>query len=167
MLVTDLLETPGQFDLLHFAGHGMAKLNDIANAGLVVAVRREGRDWVPVPLNAILVEQYGDLRKDSGNRPLVFLNACQVGRSGYQLTRTGGFAHGFLKAGAGIFVSTLWSVVDEPAHRFTEVFYGQLVAGSTVADAATVARQKCRADGDPTWLAYVVYGRPDGRLVRS
>ena len=165
--VMDLLEKPGQFDLFHFAGHGTADLTDIANAGLVVTVRQEGGRWVPVPLTAILVEQYGDLRKDSGNRPLVFLNACQVGRSGYQLTRTGGFAEGFLKAGAGIFVSTLWSVVDEPARKFTEVFYGQLVAGSTVADAATVARQKCRADGDPTWLAYVVYGRPDGRLARS
>ena len=165
--VMDLLEKPGQFDLLHFAGHGTANLTDIANAGLVVTVRQAGSRWVPVPLNAILVEQYGDLRKDSGNRPLVFLNACQVGRSGYQLTRTGGFAQGFLKAGAGIFVSTLWSVVDEPARRFTEVFYGQLVSGHSVADAATVARQKCRADGDPTWLAYVVYGRPDGRVVRS
>jgi CHAT domain len=165
--VMDLLEKPGQFDLFHFAGHGTADLTDIANAGLVVTVRQEGGRWVPVPLTAILVEQYGDLRKDSGNRPLVFLNACQVGRSGYQLTRTGGFAEGFLKAGAGIFVSTLWSVVDEPARKFTEVFYGQLVAGRTVADAATTARQKCRADGDPTWLAYVVYGRPDGRLVRS
>ena len=93
-----------------------------------------------MPLNATLVEQYGDLGEGSGNRPLVFLNACQVGRSGYQLTRTGGFAQGFLKAGAGIFVSTLWSVVDEPAlwsvvdepaRRFTEVFCGQLVAGYT------------------------------------
>jgi hypothetical protein len=54
-------------------------------------------------------------------------------------SRTGGFAQGFLKAGAGIFVSTLWWVVDEPACRFTEVFYGQLVSGHSVADAATVA----------------------------
>ena len=96
-----------------------------------------------------------------------YVSVADDSPSGYQLTRTGGFAQGFLKAGAGIFVSTLWSVVDEPARRFTEVFYGQLVSGHSVADAATVARQKCRADGDPTWLAYVVYGRPDGRVVRS
>ena len=34
--VMHLLESPGGFDLLHFAGHGMAKLTDIANAGLVI-----------------------------------------------------------------------------------------------------------------------------------
>lgn len=163
--IMTLLEQPGQFDLLHFAGHGMASASDIANAGLIIQVRKMNGRWEPVSLSPTLVEQFAKLRVEKGNRPLVFLNACQVGRAGYQLTRVGGFAQAFLKAGAGIFVSTLWSVVDEPARIFTEEFYGQLIRGQTVAQASVAARQKCRAAGDPTWLAYVVYGRPDGRLV--
>jgi hypothetical protein len=164
--IMTLLEQPGQFDLLHFAGHGMADAGDIANAGLIIQVRNMNGRWEPVSLSPTLVEQYARLRIEKGNRPLVFLNACQVGRAGYQLTRVGGFAQAFLKAGAGIFVSTLWSVVDEPARIFTEEFYGELIAGKTVAQATVAARQKCRAAGDPTWLAYVVYGRPDGRLIK-
>lgn len=34
--IMPLLEQPGQFDLLHFAGHGMANAGDIANAGLII-----------------------------------------------------------------------------------------------------------------------------------
>jgi hypothetical protein len=163
--IMSLIERPGQFDLLHFAGHGMAMPNDISNAELVIQVRQQDGRWVPVPLTATLVEQFANLREGKGNRPLVFLNACQVGRGGYQLTKVGGFAQAFLKGGAGVFVSTLWSVVDEPARKFTEEFYTALLAGKTIAEAATFARQSTHAAGDPTWLAYVVYGRPDGRLV--
>ena len=43
----------------------------------------------------------------------------------------------------------LWAVVDEPARRLPRFL------------------RPAGADGDPTWLAYVVYGRPDGRVVRS
>jgi CHAT domain-containing protein len=162
-----LLERPGQIDLLHFAGHGEAANNDIANAGLILQVRHEGNSWAPVQLTSTMVEQFANLRDGNGNRPLVFLNACQAGRAGHQLTQVGGFAQAFLKGGAGIFVSTLWSVMDTPAREFGEEFYAQLIAGKTVAQAAVAARQATRALDDPTWLAYVVYGRPDGRLVLS
>lgn len=165
--VMSLIERPGQFDLLHFAGHGAATNDDISNAGLILQVRRDNGAWTPVPLTSTMVEQFAHLRDGGGNRPLVFLNACQVGRAGYQLTQVGGFAQAFLKGGAGIFVSTLWSVLDEPARRFGEEFYTQLIAGQTVAQAAVAARRATREDGDPTWLAYVVYGRPDGRVVVS
>ena len=163
--IMSMIEQPGQFDLLHFAGHGMAEPNDISNAELVIQVRQQNGQWVPVPLTATMVEQFANLREGRGNRPLVFLNACQAGRAGYQLTKVGGFAQAFLKGGAGVFVSTLWSVVDEPARKFTEEFYTALIDGKTGAQAATCARQNTHAAGDPTWLAYVVYGRPDGRLV--
>ena len=163
--IMSLIDQPGQFDLLHFAGHGMASANDISNAGLILQVRLKGGTWEPVSLTSTTVAQNANLREGKGNRPLVFLNACQVGRAGYALTQVGGFAQAFLTRGAGIFVSTLWSVVDQPARVFTEKFYGELLAGKTVAEATVAARKKCRAAGDPTWLAYVVYGRPDGRLT--
>jgi hypothetical protein len=160
-----LIEAPGRFDLLHFAGHGYAIPADIGHASLVLDVRWDGGEWVPISLESTFVEQYANLRTKSGNRPLVFLNACQTGRAGYQLTGIGGFAQAFISRGAGIFVSSLWSVGDEPAKTFCESFYAALLAGKTVVEATTAARHKSRLAGDPTWLAYVVYGRPEGTLT--
>ena len=43
-------------------------------------------------------------------RPLVFLNACQVGRSAMSLTNIGGWAAQFLRANASVFIG---SYVDQ------------------------------------------------------
>jgi hypothetical protein len=80
--LVSLIQTPGQFDLFHYAGHGVATQDDIANSGIVVEVRQENGSWTPVSLSSTMVEQYCNIREEGGNRPLVFLNACQVGRAG-------------------------------------------------------------------------------------
>lgn len=56
---------------------------------------------------------------------LVVLNACQAGRAGIQLDSIGGFAEAFIHAGPGAFISSLWSVGDEPAATFPTEFYRQ------------------------------------------
>jgi predicted component of type VI protein secretion system len=160
--VRDALAEPGSFDLLHFACHGEADSHAIAQARLVLEGRMEGQ-FVPSYLNAAIVESFGRLRSPDGAQPIVFLNACQAGRAGYQLTGIGGFAQAFLRAGAGAFVGTLWSVGDQPAFYFGKAFYDTLRRGSTVAEAAIAAREAARQD-DATWLAYVVYGHPHGRV---
>ncbi len=161
-----LIESPGQFDLLHFAGHGAAPTGNIERAALVLDVREDGAgNWEPWTVDATMVEQFTNLRSLSGGRPVVFLNACQVGRAGYQLTGVGGFAQAFLRGDDGAFVSCLWSVGDEPAIAFCRTFYNALAHGKTIASAAGEARTRARADGDPTWLAYVVYGRPEARVT--
>lgn len=119
---------------------------------------------MPVSLTSTIVVQFGNLRASGGNRPIVFLNACQVGRAGYQLTGIGGFSQAFLRRGAGVFVSSLWSVGDAPARTFAESFYAELKQGRTVAAATRAARTASREAGDATWLAYVVYGDPHARL---
>ena len=53
-----------------------------------------------------------------GNRAVIVLDACQVGRLGFKLTGIDGFAQAFLKRGAGAFVGTLWPVVDHLARTF-------------------------------------------------
>jgi len=122
--------------------------------------------YVTDPLPSRLIRQEGNLAgPDDAVRPLVVLNACQVGRAGLQLTSIGGFADAFIHAGAGSFVSSLWAVGDEPAASFTTEFYRRLKAGATIAKASVAAREKARAAGDATWLAYVVYAHPDAKLV--
>lgn len=156
----------GEFDLLHFAGHAVAASEDIANAQLLLEGHREsgpeGDSYVLDPLGASVIGQH---MASAGARPIVVINACQAGRLGHQLSSMGGFAVAFLGRGAGVFVSTLWSVGDTPALVFVEAFYRRLLAGGSLAEAAIAGREAARELGDATWLAYTVYGHPEARIV--
>jgi Skp family chaperone for outer membrane proteins len=147
----------GSFDLLHFAGHGQADQDNIANSKLLLEGRIENNKYIHSYLSSTTVEQYF---KSNGNRPMIVLNACQIGREGYTLTGIGGFAQAFLKGGAGVFVGSLWSVGDKPARIFTETLYSGLNEGLTLSEATIRARQQAQQAGDSTWLAYTVYGHP-------
>lgn len=159
-----LLQAAGSFDLLHFAGHGVADGADIRHAALLLEGRREGQQVITEVLTSQSVDSRARLG-DGGNRPLVLLNACQVGRMGLQLTGMGGFAKAFLSRGAGIFVSSLWSVTDAPAKDFALALYDALAAGEPLAQATITARAAARQLGDASWLAYVVYGHPQARVI--
>jgi len=156
----------GDFDLLHFSGHGVADPQD-ASAAKIVLTEVTGADGRPKYryLSARAVEQNAKLRRPDGSGPMVVLNACQLARGGDQLTGSGGFAKAFLSTGAAAFVAALWSIHEAPAHDFVTEFYTRLLAGATVADAAAGARTKAREAGDATWLSYVIYARPDAHLA--
>jgi len=161
--VLDLIQKGG-FDILHFAGHGTASNTAASDARILLAGRAENGSYVEESLSASVVEQLADLADAKGNGPLVVLNACQAGRVARQLSSLGGFAQAFLGGGAGAFISSLWSVGDEPARTFVETLYTELLRGATMAKAVVTARDKARADGDATWLAYVVYSHPGATL---
>ena len=163
--VRELISQPGSFDLLHFAGHGTADQGDVGKARLMMQGRVENNAYVPEYLNATTVSDFGNLSDENGNRPIVVLNACQVGRAGYLLTSIGGFAAAFTRAGAGAFVSSLWSVGDAPARTFTETWYRELLNGKTVTEATIAARQAAADASDATWLAYTVYAHPHAVIV--
>jgi CHAT domain-containing protein len=164
--VRDLL-AGGKVDLLHFAGHGLAETDNIADAEILLEGRVEDGKFIDESISATTVQQFASFQGDDSNRPVIFLNACQIGRAGYQLTSIGGFANAFMCAGAGLFVGSLWSVGDDAASVFTREFYKQLCDNKTVADATKLAREKSRDAGEGTWLAYTVYGHPHARLKRS
>ena len=163
--VRKLLHEGGAFDLLHFAGHGVAEHDNIANAQLMLEGRVEGANYVPSYLSATTVEQFAQLDDAKGNRPIVVVNACQAGRAGYKLSGMGGFARAFLTGRAGVFVGALWSVGDQPARTFTEEFYERLLKGDRLAEAGIAAREKAREAGEATWLAYVIYGHPHAAIA--
>jgi CHAT domain len=173
--VIDLLRTPDEFDLLHFAGHGRATSEDITDAQILLQGRMQkvlrGKQLVEVyrqePLRAVSVRQNFLVPDDTMTRPIVVLNACQSGRLGYQLSSIGGFAEAFVGKGAAAFVGSLWSVGDSPASTFVQTFYEELLAGQTVASAVRTAREHARDSGDATWLAYTVYAHPEARLHRT
>lgn len=154
----------GGFDLLHFSGHGAARSDDIAEAKVLLQGQRRGRTVRQQYLSATDVSENLDWTGPDRIGPLVVLNACQTGRSGELFTTVGGFAKAFLDAGASAFVSCLWSVQEEPARLFVQTFYEELLRGTPMSRASALARAAARDADDPTWLAYVVYARPDAVL---
>ncbi len=144
----------GTLDAIHFTGHGVAgaSTGDLAEIRLEAGSRLRPEDLTGVVAN--LGRQH----------PVVFLNACEIGRAGMGLTRPGGWPRGFLAAGAGAFVGPFWKVADASAATFASCFYQALLAGQTVGAAARAARLAIQAASDPTWLAYSVYAHNDARL---
>lgn len=96
--------------------------------------------------------------------PLVFLNACEVGRAEPSLVGAGGFAAEFIKAGARGIVAPLWSVRDTIAHDVAVEFYTAALATPErpFADILKDVRAKAYAKGggEDTYAAYCFYGDP-------
>jgi hypothetical protein len=140
----------GTYDALHFSGHGAFRDANPDRSALLL----EGGDRLsPEAIS-------GRLRNLGRAAPVVFLNACEVGRAGQSLVDVGGFARRFVGAGAAVFVGACWSVYDDAASAFATALYDRLLAGEAVGAAALGARRAVRAAGDPTWLAYTVYADP-------
>lgn len=142
-------------DTIHFTGHGVA---GGANADHAEIRLDDDRRLRPEDLTGVVF----NMRK---RRPLVFLNACEIGRAGMGLTGPGGWPRGFLAAGAGAFIGPFWKIDDARAATFAVHFYEALLGGATVGGAARAARLAIKSASDPSWLAYSVYAHADARLA--
>ncbi|UFH60360.1 DUF7379 domain-containing protein [Sulfurovum mangrovi] len=162
-VVTAMMQ-PDNFDILHFACHGTANPNSIWDAGLLMQGKMQGNTYKEEKLLSSEVEGYAKLQHDGSPGPLVFLNACQIGRTGYSLTGTGGFARAFMKQGAGAFIGTHWSIGDNSALEFTKTFYTQLKEGKNMMSAVTAARKAAKNNQEVTWLSYVIYADPYAKV---
>jgi hypothetical protein len=140
----------GAYDGWHFSGHGMFCHPNPDHA----VIQLEDEPLKPENLGG-MVQNLG-----RSSKPLVFLNACQIGQGGMSLTGLGGWAYRFLTAGAGAFIGPLWSVCDQSAYTFAKTLYSELLKGITMGRAVRTARLKIKAAEDLTWLAYTVFGYP-------
>ena len=97
----------------------------------------------------------------------MFLNGCRTAGEIPGFTQLIGWAKEFMGAGAGAFIGSLWAVRSSSARTFAEEFYNALVRdGEPLGVASLQARQAIAADeGDPTWLAYTVYGNPSASVT--
>ena len=150
--VSDLLRSR-EIQAIHFAGHGHF------DPSLPDASRIELADSPLIP---------SDLRTATigrSDRPLVFLNACQVGNQGWSLTQIGGWADAFCDVGCSAFVGPYWDVNDLVARKVSLLFYEQLRGGRTVGQAMQAIRRRFWTDEefpyDPTWLAYSLHCHPN------
>ena len=140
----------GMYDGWHFSGHGGFRGSD-PNRSAIYLENQE--TLAPEDLSG-LVSNLGK------TKPVVFFNACQIGRSAMSLTDIGGWARQFLHAGAGAFIGAYWSIYDQSAYDFAQVLYSWLLRGTSIGRAVQKARTAIKPAGDPTWLAYTVFADP-------
>lgn len=140
----------GQYDGWHFTGHGGYRATDPNRSAMYL---ENQETFTPEQLVGV-VTNLGEAR------PLIFLNACQIGQSGMSLTGIGGWAKRFLDAGAGAFIGAYWSVYDQPACDFSKEIYSRLLTGLPIGRAVQEARLAIKGAGDATWLAYTVFADP-------
>ena len=140
----------GGFGLLHFTCHN-AFAAGAPNACRVMLGSQ--------PFEPVFLEQHAG--RFAAAAPLVFMNACRTDGQAPLYTTIDGWALSFLRAGAGAFVGSLWEVVDSSASTYAQEFYRAALGGDTLGEAARKAREAIRQEpGDPTWLAYILYGDP-------
>jgi hypothetical protein len=137
--------------LLHFACHNTFT----EAAGAVISL--DGG-----PLHPSDLTPARQARSMAAASPLVFLNACRTAGEIPGLMEMMGWARQFMGAGAGAFIGSLWAVRSGSAKAFADTFYQALaVDGQPLGTASLRARQAIAEDGgDPTWLAYTIYGNP-------
>lgn len=97
-------------------------------------------------------------------RPVVFLNACEVGRGAPALVGLGGFAPAFIRLGAAAVIAPVWSVDDADAHQVARDFYAALKTDRNIPISKIIARIRAKAyDKDlcrDSFAAYCFYGDP-------
>ncbi|MCJ7452768.1 MAG: CHAT domain-containing protein, partial [Steroidobacteraceae bacterium] len=170
----------GEYDVLHFAGHGFFDADDPGASGLVCA-------------NGTVLRG-ADLEGIASLPALVFFNACEAARvrrsgpadtgSGGRTRRIGGadrrgvsaqarllglrrsssLAEAILDGGVANFVGTHWPVGDESALAFSRSFYAGLLDGAQLGETMLEARRKVLAAASIDWADYVHYGNPGFRL---
>jgi CHAT domain len=148
--------------LLHFVCHG----NDSA-VGMQAIDLENNQTLSSVALMGI----DGVAEAFSTSTPIIFLNACQVGRLAPALVGVGGFAAAFIELGASAVIAPLWSVKDSIAHDIAMDFYGRVKAEPTTpfAEILRTIRGKAYdpANGEDTYAAYCFYGDPAAFAARS
>jgi hypothetical protein len=154
------LATGGR-SLLHFVCHGAD-----GDGSDVQAIFLDGGDE---RLTSLEVTAIPPIEQAFKARPMVFLNACEVGRPTVALSGIGGFAAAFLELGAGAVIAPLWSVKDDIAFKVAGKFYKAVTAskpGGKRKEFADIMRG-IRAlaydeeTGEDTYAAYCFYGDPN------
>ena len=151
----------GDYDLVHYAGHGHFDPAEPNRVGWVFAA------------GVLTPGEIGGLKRVP---TILVSNACLSART--SAVREGGIdtrktrseagllpslADEFFKLGVRNYVGTAWEVNDLGAELFAEEFYGALLAGKPIGDAVQGARDalwRKQTTYGPLWAAYQHYGDP-------
>ena len=99
-------------------------------------------------------------------KPLIFMNACQSGRTDYTYSGIGGFAKAFLDIGALAFIGTIWKIPDELSMKFSDEFYRNIFEkGMSLGESLRETKRNLSTLNNPAWLAYSLYSFPLTRIT--
>lgn len=145
----------GRFDVVHYAGHAFFDARVPVRSGLVCAGGEvlSGKDVAAL----------------SRTPALFFANACESARvRGDQpksrLHLAASFAESILRGGIAQYLGTYWPVGDEGAKTFAQVFYRQILGGTSIGRALDLARAALAAAKLVDWADYIHYGARSFRL---
>jgi len=150
----------GQYDIVHFAGHGDYNSDDPSKSG-----------WVLGSDRFVTATDIARMRKAPW---LISANACYSGvvrqsepyPSLDVARRLASIAESFMDRGTRNYLGTGWAVDDGQAERFAMGFYSQLLANQPLGDAVSSSRLAIFEEkAGSTWGAYQFYGDPSERLL--
>jgi tetratricopeptide (TPR) repeat protein len=147
----ELFHHPPQ-GIVHFAGHGQLSATGGDFAILLEDGELDTTTW------------RGMAEAASSNHTFFFFNACDVGQAKHSGNFIDGWAPAVLGAGASGYIGALFPVNDQIAAKFSVLFYELLQRQMQVGPAdvsATLERARreiYQSTGNPTALAYVLYG---------
>ena len=146
--------------LIHFVCHGKDTTSGVQ------CIRLDNNEELSSS-NILGIEGLGELF--AKKRPVVFLNACEVGRTTPSLVGLGGFVASFIKLGATAVIAPLWSVEDSIAHEIATLFYQEIKRDPSQTISAIFKKVRAKgydpASGRDTYVAYCFYGDPSARLA--
>ena len=166
----------GNYDIIHFAGHGTFDPNDPETSAWMLS---DGKLWA--------LEIRSTLASHSAPPWLVYANACEAGMESRRTTQqfqrnVFGLASAFLNQGVAAYIAPLWPIDDLLAQYISTNFYRQLLServtlGESLRRAKSDARKLAFPDdldqsNDETysslgWASLVLYGDPTQELFQA
>jgi len=147
----------GDFDIVHFAGHATFNYENSENSYLEFS---DGSLYIDEIVRFLDVPP-----------AIVFMNACSSGKiqETAQIFESdlGGMPITFTKAGADVFVGSIFPVDDSAAALLASIFYKYVISGKTVGLALRNARLELYNRFGPLnmgWGSFVLYGNPTFKL---
>ena len=138
--------------IVHFSGHGT--YDTTTNADLSALLLEKN---TVLPAITIVGKKLG------AAHPILYLNACSVGRVGMVVGRMGGFAANCLKSGWSGVIAPYWPINDESARDFSASLYKKLKLGRSIGEA--IQELRVEHPNDPTFQAYSYIGDPWTRAL--
>jgi CHAT domain-containing protein len=155
----------GDFEIVHYCGHALFDPANPSEAGWVFKAD---------------VLTAADLDGMVQAPALVVANACLSVRSGQLLTEdklkqtrqrgdprlVAALADEFFHCGVGDYIGTAWEVSSEPAKKFADCLYRELLRGGSLGYSVKLAREMLyqQPDAALSWAAYQHYGDPTRTL---
>lgn len=146
----------GNFDILHFSGHGFFD-SDRPNNSYLLFYDDE---------NPCYAHEIAENLEDKAPA-LIFSNACT---SAQAIVGQQGLVHAFLSSGTSAYIGSIWPVDDQLAGMIGSEFYRYIIYGKTVGEALRLARLNSYKKFGWTsisWAAYILYGEPTKIIFHS